>query len=67
MTDTADTGTQRERTDEEMKELYETSMKTLQAGNIHKGRVINIVIDGVIVDVGLKSEGKLPLSEAGRR
>ncbi|HUJ89263.1 MAG TPA: 30S ribosomal protein S1, partial [Syntrophorhabdales bacterium] len=64
MADTSDTGTQRERTEEEMKELYETSMKTLQEGNIHKGRVINIVNDAVIVDVGLKSEGKLPLNEA---
>jgi small subunit ribosomal protein S1 len=64
MVDTSDTGTQSERTEEEMKELYETSMKTLQAGNIHKGRVINIVNDSVIVDVGLKSEGKLALSEA---
>ena len=64
MVDTSDSGTQSERTEEEMKELYETSMKTLQAGNIHKGRVINIVNDSVIVDVGLKSEGKLALSEA---
>ena len=64
MADTSDTGTQRERTEEEMKELYETSMKTLQEGNIHKGRVINIVNDAVIVDVGLKSEGKLAMSEA---
>jgi small subunit ribosomal protein S1 len=64
MADTSETGTQIERTEEEMKELYETSMKTLQEGNIHKGRVINIVNDSVIVDVGLKSEGKLPLNEA---
>ncbi|HME43238.1 MAG TPA: 30S ribosomal protein S1 [Syntrophorhabdales bacterium] len=64
MVETADTGTQSERTEEEMKELYETSMKTLQEGNIHKGRVINIVNDSVIVDVGLKSEGKLAMNEA---
>ncbi len=64
MVDTSDSGTQRERTEEEMKELYETSMKTLQEGNIHKGRVIKIVNDSVIVDVGLKSEGKLALNEA---
>ena len=64
MVDTSETGTQRERTEDEMKELYETSMKTLQEGNIHKGRVINVINDSVIVDVGLKSEGKLPMSEA---
>ncbi len=64
MVDTADSGTQSERTEEEMKELYETSMRTLQSGNIHKGTVINILNDSVIVDVGLKSEGKLAMSEA---
>jgi small subunit ribosomal protein S1 len=64
MVDTTDTGTQGERTEEEMKELYDASMKTLQEGNIHKGTIINILNDSVIVDVGLKSEGKLAMSEA---
>ncbi len=63
MVDTSESGTPRERTEEEMKELYETSMKGLQEGNVHKGKVINIVNESVIVDVGLKSEGKAPLSE----
>ncbi|MCX5804995.1 MAG: 30S ribosomal protein S1 [Proteobacteria bacterium] len=63
MPDTGDTIAQKEKTPEEMKELYENSMKTLQAGNIIKGRVININADSVIVDVGLKSEGKLSISE----
>lgn len=63
MVDTGDSGTPKERTEEEMKELYETSMRNLQEGNIHKGRVINIDNETVIIDVGLKSEGKLPLSE----
>jgi small subunit ribosomal protein S1 len=63
MSDTGETIAQKEQTPEEMKELYETSMRNLQDGNIIKGKVINIVGDAVIVDVGLKSEGKLALSE----
>ena len=38
MVDTVETGAQKEKTQEEMKELYETSMKSLQEGNILKGR-----------------------------
>jgi small subunit ribosomal protein S1 len=63
MVDTGDTVAQKEKTPEEMRELYENSMKSLQDGNILKGRVININSDSVIVDVGLKSEGKLSIDE----
>jgi len=62
--ETVDTSTQKEKTtEEEMKELYETSMRNLQEGNILTGMVININADAVIVDVGLKSEGRVALSE----
>ena len=64
MVETADTSTQKEKTtEEEMEELYETSMRNLQEGNIIKGTVIDITGDSVIIDVGLKSEGKASLSE----
>ncbi|OPY66229.1 MAG: 30S ribosomal protein S1 [Syntrophorhabdaceae bacterium PtaU1.Bin034] len=64
MVETVDTSTQKDKTiEEEMKELYETSMRNLQEGNIIKGRVIDINGDTVIVDVGLKSEGKVSMSE----
>lgn len=64
MADIAETVAQKENTEEEMRELYETSMKSLQeGGNILKGKVININSDTVIVDVGLKSEGRVPKSE----
>jgi small subunit ribosomal protein S1 len=64
MVETVDTSPQKEKTtDEEMKELYETSIKNLQEGNILAGTVININADSVIVDVGLKSEGRVPLDE----
>ncbi len=39
------------------------SMRSPQDGNIFKGKVININGETVIVDVGLKSEGKVSLSE----
>ena len=63
MVDTIDTSIQKDKTEEEMKELYETSIRNLQEGNVLTGTVININDDSVIVDVGLKSEGKVSLSE----
>jgi len=63
MVETIDASMQKEKTEEEMKELYETSMRSLQEGNILRGQVINIDTDSVIVDVGLKSEGRVALSE----
>jgi small subunit ribosomal protein S1 len=63
MVDIVDTSIQKDKTEEEMKELYETSIRNLQEGNILSGRVININDDAVIVDVGLKSEGRVSLSE----
>ncbi len=63
MVETVDTSTQKDKTEEEMKELYETSIRNLQEGNILNGRVININGDTVIVDVGLKSEGRVSMSE----
>lgn len=63
MVDMVDAGIQKDKTEEEMKELYETSIRNLQEGNILTGKVININDDTVIVDVGLKSEGKVSLDE----
>jgi small subunit ribosomal protein S1 len=65
MVETGETIAQKEQTPEEMRELYETSLRSLQDGNILKGQVIKINGDAVIVDVGLKSEGKLSMSEFG--
>ena len=63
MLDTGETEVQKEKTQEEMRELYETSMRSPQDGNILKGKVININGETVIVDVGLKSEGKISINE----
>jgi small subunit ribosomal protein S1 len=67
MVDTVENSAQKENTQEEMKELYETSMRNPQDGNIFKGKVININSETVIIDVGLKSEGKVALSEFKNR
>ncbi len=63
MVDPGENTTQKDTTQEDMNALYETSMKEPLDGNIFKGKVININGDTVIVDVGLKSEGRLSLSE----
>jgi small subunit ribosomal protein S1 len=64
MVETADVGTENEKTaDEDMEELYETSMRNLQEGKILTGTVIDINPESIFVDVGLKSEGRVALDE----
>jgi small subunit ribosomal protein S1 len=56
----------REYSDEEqrqLEELYAGTMKTLEEGQIVKGRVLEILDKDVVVDIGFKSEGILPLAE----
>jgi len=48
---------------EELAELYAQSLKDLQEGQILKGRILAITDKGIVVDVGYKSEGILPLEE----
>ena len=47
----------------EMLELYEDSMKNLEEGEILKGRVLRVNKNEVVVDIGFKSEGIIPLEE----
>jgi small subunit ribosomal protein S1 len=44
-------------------ELYDESMRNLTEGEIVTGRVIGITSNAVIVDVGYKSEGLIPVEE----
>ena len=44
-------------------EAYEESFKQLKRGEVLTGRVIQISDDGVMVDVGYKTEGVIPLSQ----
>jgi small subunit ribosomal protein S1 len=49
--------------EEEFKELYEESLKTFQEGEVVKGRIVSIDKDFVMVDIGYKSEGRIPMQE----
>ncbi len=45
------------------KELYEQSLQNIQFGEIVSGRVVQITNDLVMVDVGWKTEGHIPIGE----
>jgi small subunit ribosomal protein S1 len=44
-------------------ELYDESMRNLTEGEIVQGRIIGLTANAVIVDVGYKSEGLIPIEE----
>ncbi len=48
---------------EEMEKLYAETFHSIQEGAILKGKIISLRHDGVIVDVGFKSEGFIPIEE----
>ena len=52
------------KTDPEVEKVYEESVKDFEVGSILSGRVLNVIGDDVIVDVGYKSEGVV--SDEGR-
>ncbi|RMH16435.1 MAG: 30S ribosomal protein S1 [Acidobacteria bacterium] len=48
---------------EDLVALYDESMRHLEEGQIVTGRVVGVTDNEVIVDVGYKSEGLIPLAE----
>lgn len=48
---------------EELARLYEESFKDVEEGSILRGKIIGIDENNVLVDVGYKSEGIIPLRE----
>ena len=48
---------------EDMTRLYEETLRDIQEGEVVKGRVIKVSSDFVLVDVGYKSEGQIPIQE----
>ncbi|MFO7752476.1 MAG: 30S ribosomal protein S1 [Desulfobacteraceae bacterium] len=48
---------------EELMNIYEESVKQFEEGQVVTGTVISIGKDNVIVDVGYKSEGQIPVQE----
>src|SRR3989338_6517726 len=43
--------------------LFEGRIKELQEGEIIKGKIVQITKDVVLIDIGYKSEGHVPLKE----
>ena len=48
---------------EAMASALDETVISFQAGTLLKGRIIGIVGDDVVIDVGLKSEGIIPINE----
>ncbi|OGL42372.1 MAG: 30S ribosomal protein S1 [Candidatus Schekmanbacteria bacterium GWA2_38_9] len=48
---------------EEMERLYAETMKEFKEGKVVKGTIIRINSDTVLVDIGYKSEGIIPINE----
>lgn len=51
--------------DDILAKLYETTVKEFKPDTIVKAKIVNLIGDDVMVDVGYKSEGIIPLSEFG--
>ncbi|MDV2502705.1 MAG: 30S ribosomal protein S1 [bacterium] len=50
-----------------MEELYEETFKHIQQGEILSGHIVQIERDSILVDVGYKSEGFIPLDQFPNR
>ncbi len=46
-----------------MEELMETSLQTLKEGEVVRGTVVAITNDDILIDIGFKCEGSVPISE----
>ncbi len=44
-------------------ELYEESLKSIQEGGVVAGEIVQVDKEFVLVDIGYKSEGQIPISE----
>ncbi|MCU0594555.1 MAG: 30S ribosomal protein S1 [Desulfobacterota bacterium] len=44
-------------------ELYEESLKSIQEGGLVRGTIVHVGKEFVLVDIGYKSEGQIPISE----
>lgn len=48
---------------DEMQRLYDETFKRIEEGGIVKGQVVAVEPNGVVVDIGYKSEGTVPIEE----
>jgi small subunit ribosomal protein S1 len=44
-------------------ELYEESLKTIQEGGLVRGEIVHVNKEFVLIDIGYKSEGQIPIGE----
>lgn len=49
--------------DKELDEIYSETIPEIEAGTIMKGKIVSIKPDSVVVDIGFKSEGFIPITE----
>jgi small subunit ribosomal protein S1 len=47
----------------EFETMFEESLRTVKPGGVVKGRVVGITATHVLIDVGYKSEGQIPIQE----
>ena len=52
-----------QKTKEDLEALYEQSFKNIKKGDVVKGEIIEIGRNEVVVDIGYKSEGVIPIDE----
>ena len=50
---------------QDLLDMYEESFKEIEEGEIIKGRIVKVAESEVLVDIGFKSEGVIPLNEFG--
>jgi len=58
-----DSGHREDSAEINIEEMYEQSMRQIQEGELVKGEIIKIDEDYVLVDIGYKSEGLIPIRE----
>ncbi|MGA7877010.1 MAG: 30S ribosomal protein S1 [Desulfoferrobacter sp.] len=48
---------------ETLEDMYEQSFRNIQEGEVIRGRIVQITDDYIMVDIGYKSEGQIPVRE----
>ena len=56
-------GSESEPSEMDFQQMYEQSLKELKEGELVRGTVVQVTKDSVVVDIGYKSEGQVPLRE----
>jgi len=61
--DTTNNETEEMEMEQDFESLFESSMQELHVGDVVRGTIVQVNDDNVVVDVGYKSEGVIPLAE----